>query len=162
MAGGIDRVFHNLDDRYAAGLRRALAGKRRCGSSAVRWRCSACWSWCSSLGVPFAGLRLPSELAPQEDRAFVRIFVTAPEGSSLQYLDRQLRQVEEIAMDEVDRGNAKRVIVRTGGFGRNADVNTGWSIACRSTSGTSATRARRRSPIACASARRTSPARAST
>ena len=31
----------------------------------------------------FRGLRLPSELAPDEDRAFVRIFVGAPEGSSL-------------------------------------------------------------------------------
>jgi hypothetical protein len=40
-------------------------------------------------------------------------------------MDRQLRQVEEIAQDEVTRGNAKRVITRTGGFGRAAEVNTG-------------------------------------
>src|SRR4029079_8132202 len=31
-----------------------------------------------------------------------------------------------IAQDEVKRGNAKRVIVRSGGFGRNADVSTGF------------------------------------
>ena len=55
----------------------------------------------------------------------VRIFITAPEGSSVQYLDRQLRQVEAIAMEEVHSGNARRVNARSGGFGRNADVNTG-------------------------------------
>jgi multidrug efflux pump len=54
------------------------------------------------------------------------MFVGAPEGASLAYLDRQLRQVEEIAQDEVERGNAKRVIVRTGGFGRAAETNTGF------------------------------------
>ncbi len=76
-------------------------------------------------GIPFQGLRIPSELAPQEDRAMIRIFVTAPEGSSITYLDRQLRQVEEIAMAEVENGNARRVNVRTGGFGRSGDVSTG-------------------------------------
>ena len=128
MTGGVDRVFHNLDDRYAAGLRRALTGKRPAwivGSSLALF---AVLIVVFVLGIPFAGLRLPTELAPQEDRAFVRIFITAPEGSSLQYLDRQLRQVEAIAMDEVDRGNAKRVNVRSGGFGRNADFNTGMVI----------------------------------
>ena len=28
MVGGIDRVFHNLDERYAAGLRRAMEGRK--------------------------------------------------------------------------------------------------------------------------------------
>jgi len=128
MTGGVDRVFHNLDDRYAAGLRRALSGSR------PRWIVGGSLAMFGILilvfvlGVPFSGLRLPSELAPQEDRAFVRIFVTAPEGSSIQYLDRQLRQAEAIGMEEVERGNAKRVLVRSGGFGRNADFNTGMVI----------------------------------
>ena len=64
-------------------------------------------------------------------------------------------------MDEVEHGNARRVIVRTGGFGRTAEVNTGMSMHCRSISGTNAKRARDASPIACASAPRTSRARAS-
>ncbi len=125
MAGRIDRVFHNLDVKYAAALRRALAG------SIPKWIVGGALGLFGVLllllvvGWPFAGLRIPSELAPQEDRAFVRIFLTAPEGSSIGYLDRQLRQVEEIAMDEVERGNARRVNTRSGGFGRNADANTG-------------------------------------
>ena len=85
MAGGIDRVFHNLDDRYAAGLRRALHGRRPLwivgGALALfgAARC-CCWWWAGRSPA----LRIPSELAPQEDRAIVRIFVTAPEGASIQ------------------------------------------------------------------------------
>jgi len=128
VAGGVDRVFHNLDDRYAVALRRALEGRR------------PLWIVGGALGVfglvllllvigwPFAALKIPTELAPQEDRAMIRIFVTAPEGSSVAYLDRQLRQVEEISMAEVENGNARRVNTRSGGFGRNADTNTGFII----------------------------------
>jgi multidrug efflux pump len=125
MAGGVDRMFHNLDDRYAAGLRSAMTGKCPLlivGGALGLFGISLL---VFVLGIPFSGMRIPTELAPQEDRAFVRIFITAPEGSSIQFLDRQMRQVEEIAMDEVENGNALRVNVRTGGFGRAADVNTG-------------------------------------
>ena len=48
---------------------------------------------------------LPSEYAPSEDRGMVMILLTAPEGSSLAYVDRYLRQVEAVAADEVKRGN---------------------------------------------------------
>jgi multidrug efflux pump len=126
VAGGVDRMFHDLDDRYAARLRKALAGKRPLWIVGGALALFAAVLLLFVFGVPFSGLKLSSELAPAEDRAFVRIFVGAPEGSSLAYMDRQLRQVEEIAYDEVERGNAKRVITRTGGFGRNADVSTGF------------------------------------
>jgi multidrug efflux pump len=126
MAGGVDRVFHNLDDRYAAGLRRALEGRRPMWILGGALFIFAVLALLLVKGWPFPALRLSSELAPQEDRAFVRIAVTAPEGSSIGYIDRQLHQVEEIAQDEVKRGNARRVIVRSGGFGRNADSNTGF------------------------------------
>jgi multidrug efflux pump len=126
MAGGVDRVFHDLDDKYAAGLRRALTGRR------PLWIVGGSLAGFGALllllvvGWPFAGLKIPTELAPQEDRAMIRIFVTAPEGSSIGYLDRQLRQVEQVSMAEVENGNARRVNARSGGFGRNADTNTGF------------------------------------
>jgi multidrug efflux pump len=125
MAGGIDRLFHNLDDRYTLVLRRVLQGRRPIFIVGGALALFGVLLVVLVMGWPFAGLRIPSELAPQEDRAMIRIFVTAPEGSSIHYLDRQLRQVEAIAMDEVDSGNARRVNVRSGGFGRNADANTG-------------------------------------
>ena len=125
ITGGIDRLFHSLDDRYAAGLRNAMSGKRPLWIVGGAMGMFAVVLLVLVLGVPFSGLKLSSELTPQEDRGFVRIFVTAPEGSSIAYMDRQLRQVEEVAQEEVERGNAKRVITRTGGFGRAAEVNTG-------------------------------------
>jgi multidrug efflux pump len=128
LAGNIDRVFHNLDDRYAAGLRRALENRKPLWIVGGALALFALLVMMFIFGLPFSGLRIPSELAPQEDRAMIRIFVTAPEGSSIQYLDRQLRQVEEIAMAEVENGNARRVNVRTGGFGRQGDVSTGMII----------------------------------
>jgi multidrug efflux pump len=70
---------------------------------------------------------LQSENAPTEDRAMVQIMVNAPEGASIQYLDRYLKQVEDIAMEEVDNGNAQRILMRGGGGGGNfgGDANTG-------------------------------------
>ena len=125
MVGGIDRMFHNLDDRYAAALRRALDGRKPLWIVGSALALFGLMVMLFVVGLPFSGLRIASELAPQEDRAMIRIFVTAPEGSSIGYLDRQLRQVEEIAMAEVENGNARRVNVRTGGFGRSGDVSTG-------------------------------------
>jgi multidrug efflux pump len=128
MVGGIDRVFHNLDDRYAAGLRRALEGRKPLWIVGGALALFGLLVTLFVVGFPFSGLRIPSELAPQEDRAMIRIFVTAPEGASIGYLDRQLRQVEEISMAEVENGNARRVNTRTGGFGRSGDVSTGFVI----------------------------------
>jgi multidrug efflux pump len=125
IAGRIDRVFHDLDERYADGLRRALGGRRPLWIVAGALALFGVLALLLVKGWPFAGLRIPTELAPAEDRAMIRVFVTAPEGSSIAYLDRQLRQVEEMAMPEVENGNARRVNVRSGGFGRNADANTG-------------------------------------
>jgi multidrug efflux pump len=68
---------------------------------------------------------LPVEYAPTEDRAMVRIVLTAPEGASLAYLDRYLKQAELVAQEEVRSGNALRVLTRSGNFGGGGDVNVG-------------------------------------
>ena len=77
------------------------------------------------VGWPWNGMRLAQEFAPAEDRGRVQIFVNGPEGASLQYTQRHLREVTAIAQDEVARGNATRVITRTGNFNRQADVSGG-------------------------------------
>ncbi len=125
MAGRIDHFFHNLDERYAASLRGAMQGRKPLWIVGGALGLFGVLVMLFIAGFPFSGLRLPSELAPVEDRGMVQIFVTAPEGSSITYLDRQLREVEQIAMDEVRNGNARRVLTRSGGFGRSAEVNIG-------------------------------------
>lgn len=60
---------------------------------------------------------LPSEYTPREDRGSVIIVLTPPEGASLQYVDRYLRQVEAVAGEEVKKGIAKTLVVRAGEVG---------------------------------------------
>jgi multidrug efflux pump len=125
MAGRIDHFFHDIDVRYAAGLRRAMENRKPLWIVGGALGLFGVLVVVFIVGWPFSGVRIPSELAPQEDRGMVQIFVTAPEGSSITYLDRQLREVEQVAMDEVHKGNARRVLTRSGGFGRSAEVNIG-------------------------------------
>ena len=64
---------------------RALGGRRR--SFADRARRAGVW----------LGLQLKSELSPIEDRGMFMMFAIAPEGSTMQYTDRYMYAVEEIA-----------------------------------------------------------------
>jgi multidrug efflux pump len=123
LASAVDRAFRALAERFEAGLRWSLQGRRpvlvlaaAAGSATVVL---------VMLLAPFSPLRLPTELAPQEDRGRVQIFVQGPEGASLDYTQRQLDKVAEIAKDEVVRGNAARVIQRTGSFNSQSSVSTG-------------------------------------
>ncbi|MFL6547440.1 MAG: efflux RND transporter permease subunit [Povalibacter sp.] len=111
----VERFFHWLSERYEKSLRwsmqRPLLGLGLAAGA-----------------IALGGLLyllLPSEYAPKEDRAMVQIMLTAPEGSSLAYVDRYLKQVEAVAIDEVHRGNARRVLTRSGTWGGGGDVNMG-------------------------------------
>lgn len=116
VAHAVDRFFQWLSSAYERSLRRALAAPTVvvvAGALAV--------------GLAFVLFKdLPSEYTPTEDRQRVFIRLTAPEGSSLQYLDRYLRQVEEVVMEEVERGNVRRFNSRSPNFGGGTDVNTGF------------------------------------
>ena len=48
---------------------------------------------------------LPAEYVPTEDRQRVMISLTAPEGASLQYMERYLRQVEQSRDDARSKGH---------------------------------------------------------
>jgi multidrug efflux pump len=111
----VERFFGWLSGRYESTLRAAVARPALgigAGVAAIALG-----------GVLY--LVLPTEYAPQEDRAMVQIIATAPEGASLPYIDRYLRQLEVIASDEVKRGNARRVLTRSGNWGGGGNVNVG-------------------------------------
>ena len=63
--------------------------------------------------------RLPQELTPPEDRGFVPIGISAPQGATVDYTMEQIRLVEEMAMPVVERGEATNLfaITRSGGSG---------------------------------------------
>lgn len=125
LAHAIDRNFQAMTAAYEASLRAAMVARR---PLAVVLGAAAFTALVVSLtvfGKPVSWLKLQQEFAPTEDRAMMPIMVSAPEGASLANLDRYIAQVEEIAMDEVRAGNARRVIVRSGAFGVAGDANNG-------------------------------------
>ena len=67
---------------------------------------------------------LPEEYAPTEDRGMIFSWIRAPEGSTPDYMDRQLRQYEAVAMTLVEDGYAQRVLTRSGMSAGGGDVNT--------------------------------------
>ncbi|MFQ5634276.1 MAG: efflux RND transporter permease subunit [Gammaproteobacteria bacterium] len=67
---------------------------------------------------------LPDEYAPTEDRGMIFSWMRAPEGATPDYMDRQTRRYESIAMGLVEEGYAQRVLTRSGMAGAGGDVNT--------------------------------------
>ena len=115
VAHAVDRFFQWLSRMYEASLRRALAAPLIVVVAGAL-----------AIGLAFVLFKdLPSEYTPTEDRQRVFIRVTAPEGSSLQYLDRYLRQVEEVVQEEVERGTVRRFNSRAPTFG-GTDMNSGF------------------------------------
>ncbi len=113
-AAALDRAFRRLTARYRAALEALL---RR--------------PWVAVLLVLATGggsyaifSALPSEYAPVEDRGMMFVWMRGPEGASPQYMDRQVRQLEALAMPIVEQGYAKRVLVRSGMANAGGDVNT--------------------------------------
>jgi multidrug efflux pump len=115
VADAVDRFFRRLSAWYERSVRVAVRSPAVVVAAGI-----------ATFGVGAAlFLNLPSEYAPAEDRQRVFIAVTMPEGSSLSYLDEYLRPVEAIAIQEIEKGNADRILTRAGAFGGAGDVNVG-------------------------------------
>ena len=123
MATAVDGVFRRFAAAYEAALRRSLSARRPAWIAGGAAILTTLLILLLVLGKPLPFLKLQQEFAPIEDRAMLPVIVTAPEGASLAYTDRYMRQLESLLSAEVQRGNAKRVIARSGGFG-NGEVNT--------------------------------------
>jgi multidrug efflux pump len=78
------------------------------------------------LGIIFSiGSKIPSELAPLEDRSQFRMQATAPEGTSFEYMDRYIDRLTHFVMDSVPE--YKTVLTVTApGFTGSGSVNTGF------------------------------------
>jgi Cation/multidrug efflux pump len=124
VATAVDEAFKRLSAAYRRLLTAALPGYRPLVILATTAGTTAVVVALTVFGWPVSWFKVPQEFAPAEDRGVIPVNVTAPEGASLAYLDRHLAQVEAILAEEVERGNARRVIARTGGFG-GGDVNSG-------------------------------------
>ncbi len=115
VADAVDRFFRWLSQLYARSVRAALAAPAIVFAAGL-----------ATIALAIALFAaLPSEYSPPEDRQRVWISVVAPEGASLQYVDQYLRQVEAVVLEEMERGNVRRVLTRAGAFGGGGDVNIG-------------------------------------
>ena len=82
-----ERFFVGMNSAYRAALKLTLR---------MRWVAILVWAVVLGGGA-FLALQLKSELSPTEDRGMFMMFAIAPEGSTMQYTDRYMFAVEEIA-----------------------------------------------------------------
>lgn len=101
------------------GYRRTLSGFMR-----IRWIAFIIISICFA-AIYFIGTNMQSELAPMEDRSQFRLTVTAPEGTSFDYMDNYIDRIGRFVLDSVPE---KRVMitVTAPGFSGTGSVNTGF------------------------------------
>ena len=121
-----EKVTASTRGRKRGAVFRALAGGYRKGMTkalAAPWLAVVLVVAVSGVGW-YLFDRLDQEYTPTEDRGMIIMMVRGPEGSSLEYMDGQLGQIEDIMMPWVDRGEVRRIILRTGSWGAGGDVNS--------------------------------------
>lgn len=107
--------FEGMESMY----RRTLSGFMR-----VRWIAFIIIAICFA-AIYFIGTNMQSELAPMEDRSQFRLSITAPEGTSFDYMDDYIDRIGTFMLDSVPE---KRVMitVTAPGFSGTGSVNTGF------------------------------------
>jgi multidrug efflux pump len=70
------------------------------------------------------GSQLPSELAPLEDKGRLRIFSTAPEGTSYEMMDAYIQEI--VAMTDTLPEKESLLSVTSPGFGSSNSINSGF------------------------------------
>lgn len=80
----------------------------------------------SGILIYFIGSGLPSELAPLEDRSGIRLMVTAPEGSTFEYMEDYVKDMIDLIQEEVPETYAL-ITVTSPGFGASSSVNSAFA-----------------------------------
>jgi len=80
----------------------------------------------SGIIIYLIGSGLPSELAPLEDRSGMRIMVTAPEGSTFEYMEDYVKDMIDLIQEEVPETYAL-ITVTSPGFGASSSVNSAFA-----------------------------------
>jgi multidrug efflux pump len=107
--------FRSMETGYYNSLRRFMR---------VRWVAIPLILAC--VGTIFLfGSRLQSELAPMEDRSQFRLQVSAPEGTSFDYMDKYIDRLSQLMIDSVDE---RRIVlsVTSPGFSGTGSANSGF------------------------------------
>lgn len=95
------------------------------GFMRVRWIALVLIVACFGI-IWFIGGGLKSELAPMEDRSQFRLQVTAPEGTSFDYMDKYVDRLAQFMLDSIKPEERRIVLSITApGFSGSGSVNSG-------------------------------------
>lgn len=80
-----------------------------------------------SVGLVYVvGKQLPSELAPLEDRSDLRVFATAQEGATFEFMDTYMNELLEFVREKVPEAESI-ITVTSPGFGASSSTNSGFT-----------------------------------
>jgi multidrug efflux pump len=107
--------FQALTDAYRRSLRAFMQH---------RWVAFVVMGACAALIGTFH-FTLPQELAPLEDRSLLRIFSTAREGATYEYMSRYVDKMYDAVNETIPKEHRKSTIsVTSPGFGASSSVNS--------------------------------------
>ncbi len=107
--------FVNLNNAYSRSLEKMFQNKWQV------WTLIAV----SMVLIFVIGKNLQSELSPLDDRSWMRISSTAPEGTSFDYMDRYMDQISDLVDDSIPEKRMTLVVTAPGFTGSGA-MNTGF------------------------------------
>ncbi|HEY0678308.1 MAG TPA: efflux RND transporter permease subunit, partial [Chitinophagaceae bacterium] len=115
--------FYNKTEPFFRGLENGYHRSLKAFMRA-RWLALPIIAVCFAI-IWFIGSGLQSELAPMEDRSQFRLQVTAPEGTSFDYMDQYVDRLSQFMMDSVPE---KKIImsVTSPSFAGSGAANTGF------------------------------------
>lgn len=124
MKGGEQRTstFYNKTERYFQIMNKEYENSLR-GFLKMKWLGFAIILGCFVLIYFFYGI-LPKETAPYDDRSYISLRATAPEGVSYDYMDRFMTELTMLINDSVPEKKVNLVITSPG-FG-TASANSGF------------------------------------
>jgi multidrug efflux pump len=112
--------FESLTDAYRRSLQSFMEH---------RWMAFVVMAICAVLIGTFH-FTLPQELAPLEDRSLLRIFSTAREGATYEYMDRYVDKMYDTVNETIPKTHQESVIsVTSPGFGASSSVNSAFMFA---------------------------------
>lgn len=123
MKGGEQKKskFYNWSEPYFLKLNAGYADSLK-SFMKRKWLSFPILIGCIGLIVLFFGI-LQKETAPYDDRSFVSVNVTAPEGASYDYMDRFMTELTELINDSIPEKKVS-LIITSPGFGASS-VNSG-------------------------------------
>lgn len=123
MKGGVHKKsrFYNITEPYFERMNAGYA-KMLTGFMKRKWLSFPILIVCLGLIALFY-TTIPKETAPYDDRSFIGMNITAPEGASFEYMDRFMGEVTQLINDSIPEKKASLVITSPG-FG-SASVNSG-------------------------------------